>query len=312
MPELPEVETYVRELAPQLHGRRICRAQVNWPRTIATPSVADFTRSIVGQTFQSFDRRGKYMLLGLTQAHTTDTVAAAEPPTGTDTPSRTDTVTGTEKAWTLIVHLRMTGKLLLVPGDFLPDKHTHVVFDLEPVPGGPDRLVFVDTRKFGRIWLTQTPESVLARLGPEPLSADFSPGGLGKKLATRHASIKALLLDQAIVAGVGNIYADEALFRAGIHPTQPGGTLTPSELEKLHAAVCAVLSEGIARQGSSLGGSALQNYVRPSGSPGGFQEEHRVFRRTGQPCFVCQTPVARITLAQRSTHYCPACQPRHD
>jgi len=274
MPELPEVETYVRELAPLLAGRRVRAAQVLWPRTIAAPDVAAFVAQIVGQQFATFGRRGKYMLLGLASGAT------------------------------LVVHLRMTGQLQVEPADVAPDKHTHVTLDLD----SGERLFFRDARKFGRIWLVDDSAPVLARLGPEPLSDDFTPQGFGQRLAGRQAAIKALLLEQSIVAGVGNIYADEALFRAAIHPLRSGGSLNGDELARLHAAVRAVLADGIAAAGSSLGVSSIQNYQRPSGQPGSFQEQHRVFQRTGQPCLVCGAPITRIVVAQRGTHFCPHCQ----
>ena len=275
MPELPEVETYVRELEPELCDQQIRRANVYWERIIAEPSAQEFARAIVGQRFAHFGRRGKFMLIGLAGANT------------------------------LIVHLRMTGKLQIVPGALQADKHTHVVFDLEDGRS----LHYRDPRKFGRMWLVPDPEPVLRRLGPEPLSVNFTPQVLGAKLVGRTASIKALLLDQSIVAGVGNIYADEALYHARIHPALRGGTLEDEEVELLHGAVQMVLQRGIEYRGSSLGGSSLQNYMRPGGAPGGFQEEHRVFRRTGLPCYRCNTPIERITLSQRSTHFCPTCQP---
>jgi formamidopyrimidine-DNA glycosylase len=274
MPELPEVETYVRELEPLLAGRQIVAAQVLWPRTVASPSPDEFAARVAGQRFTTFGRRAKYMLLGLD---------------GGDT---------------LIVHLRMTGHLHVKAAEEAPDAHTHVLFDLDD----GRRLHYQDPRKFGRMWLTAEPEIVLRKLGPEPLSAAFSGGELARKLAGRKAAIKALLLDQALAAGVGNIYADEALFRAGLHPLRPGGSLTPAEIERLRLAVAAVLADGIAAAGSSLGGSSLQNYSRPGGQAGSFQEEHRVFRRTGQPCLTCGAMIERIVVSQRSTHFCPTCQ----
>lgn len=274
MPELPEVETYVRELAPQITGRTIVAARVFWARTIAAPTPDEFPTRLAGLRFERFARRGKYMLLGLSGGAT------------------------------LIVHLRMTGKLRVLPGDALPDKHTHVVLELDD-----GRCVhYVDPRKFGRIWLVDDPAQVVDKLGPEPLSEAFSPADLAARLAGRSASIKALLLDQHIVAGVGNIYADEALFQAKLHPLRPGGSLTPVEVERLHGAVRAVLGKGIEQRGSTLGDSVLQNYLPPSGKPGSAQEGHQVFRRTGLPCLVCGTPIARIVVAQRSTHFCPVCQ----
>lgn len=274
MPELPEVETYVRELAPELAGRQVLGARVNWSRTIATPDAEHFPGLIAGQRFVTFGRRGKYMLLGM------------------------------EGGMTLIFHLRMTGHLRVEAGDAVIDQHTHVVMPLDD----GRLLLFQDSRKFGRIWLVPDAEVVLARLGPEPLEDSFTVDGFGLRLNGRSASIKTLLLDQSIVAGVGNIYADEALFRAGILPARAAGTLEAGEVAALHAAIRAVLEEGIAKAGSSLGKSGLQNYVRPGGELGGFQDEFKVFRRTGLPCPVCGTPVERIVLGQRSTHFCPVCQ----
>lgn len=274
MPELPEVETYVRELAPLLQGRQVLAAHVLWPRTVAAPDADAFMVQMTGQRFATFGRRAKYMLLGL------------------------------ESGDTLIVHLRMTGHLHLKQAGEAPDAYTHVVFDLDD----GSCLHYQDPRKFGRMWLTAQPEKMLARLGPEPLGDQFTAVALAGKLAGRKASIKALLLDQTLAAGVGNIYADEALFRAAIHPARAGGSLTLVESERLAAAIAAVLMDGIAAAGSSLGTSGLQNYSRPGGQAGGFQDEHRVFRRTGKPCLVCGAPIERIVLGQRSTHFCPQCQ----
>lgn len=272
MPELPEVETYVRDLAPILSGRRVVGAQIAWPRTIAWPDAEVFAAQIVGQQFEQFGRRGKYMLLGLASG------------------------------LTMIVHLRMTGHLLVVEADAAP--HTHVVMDLDD----GRRLIFQDSRKFGRIWLVSDTASVLAKLGPEPFGDAFTAELLAASLRERMASIKALLLDQHIVAGVGNIYADESLFRARIHPARPGGSLNDAEIAALHSAIQEVLAEGIANAGSSLGVSGLQNYSRPGGAPGGFQEKFNVFRRTGQLCSRCGATIERVVLAQRSTHFCPTCQ----
>jgi formamidopyrimidine-DNA glycosylase len=266
----------VRELAPLLYGRQVLDASVTWPRTIALPAAEDFITQIVGQRFVDFSRRGKYMLFGLADG------------------------------LTLIVHLRMTGHLLIVADDVPVAAHTHVVMWLD----SGQKLLFQDARKFGRLWLTPNPAPVLARLGPEPFDANFNPGYLAARLHGRSAPIKALLLDQSLVAGVGNIYADEALFRAGIHPQRPAGTLHSTEVAALHKAIQEVLRLGIAKAGSSLGGSSLQNYSRPGGAPGGFQEEFKVFRRTGQPCPQCGAPIMRIVVAQRSAHFCPHCQPQ--
>lgn len=269
MPELPEVETYVRELRPQLAGKRVVQGHVTWPRIIAQPDLNLFLDMIRGQRFDSFDRRGKYILLGL------------------------------DSGQSLIIHLRMTGEVRVHPSAVPADKHTHLILDLE----GGERLHYRDPRKFGRVWLVDDPDTVLGKLGPEPFSADFTPAGFGERLARRAASIKALLLDQTILAGVGNIYADEALFLAKIDPRRAGGALSPAETDALYAAVRAVLQAGIDGRGSSL-----QNYAPPTGGKGSFQEQHQVFRRTDQPCYHCGTPIRRVVLAQRSTHFCPTCQ----
>jgi len=282
MPELPEVETYVRELEPALQNRTISGATVRWPRTIEAPDVATFTQTIQGYQFTSFDRRGKYMLLGV-----------REPRSGS--------------VQTLIVHLRMTGRLVLYDQPTAPGKHTHLLFDL--LDGG--QLHFQDSRKFGRVWLVNDVEPILKKLGPEPLQEKFTVDGFAEKLASRAAPIKALLLDQAVVAGVGNIYADESLHLAGIHPARKGRDLTSAEISALHEHIQGVLRKAIAGHGSSLGDSGIQNYQRPNGEQGSFQEEHRVFQRTGNPCLACGSPIERIVISQRSTHFCPTCQPAH-
>lgn len=274
MPELPEVETYVRDLTPLLQGRTVNGVTILWPRLIAAPTVDEFMRNIIGQQFTTFGRRGKYMLLGLASGDT------------------------------LIVHLRMTGRVLIYEQPVLPDKHTHVVLDL--VDGG--QIHYQDSRKFGRLWLVADVASVLHKLGEEPLTAGFGAATLAAKLTRRNASVKALLLDQSVVAGVGNIYADESLFLAGIHPARPGNTLHSHEIEKLHKAIQTVLARAIAHHGSSLGRSSIQNYARPSGEAGEFQGEHNVFQRTGEPCVTCGAPIQRIVITQRSTHFCPVCQ----
>ena len=225
---------------------------------------------------------------------------------------------GLENGETLIVHLRMTGELRIQhpsprvqehdpasPASVadLPaspaDKHTHVIFQLD----SGEELRFRDTRKFGRIWLVTDEESVVGKLGPEPLDTEFLPQQLEQRLARRTANIKSLLLNQSIIAGVGNIYADEALFRARIDPRRAAGRLDAGEIVLLHQGLRDVLQAGIEAQGSSL-----QNYAPPTGGKGGFQEQFQVFRRGGEPCFRCNAPISRIVLGQRSTHFCPRCQ----
>lgn len=273
MPELPEVETYIRALEPQLRGKSIVDCRVLWPAIVAAPDPAHLPALLRGRSFQRFGRRGKYMLFGL------------------------------DSGETLIVHLRMTGELRVQPPAMAPDKHTHFMLQLD----SGEWLHYRDQRKFGRIWLVDEVESVVAKLGPEPLSEAFTAAALAQALEMRTASVKAMLLDQRVVAGVGNIYADEALFAAGIAPQRPAGSLSETEVSRLVAAIRAVLQSAIDLRGSSLG-SGPQNYRPPDGLPGAAQEAHQVFRRTGLPCPNCGAAIERRVLAGRSTHYCPQCQ----
>lgn len=269
MPELPEVDPYVRELRPELKERAILEAQVFWSRIIVAPSVPEFVEGVRHQQFTTFRRRGKYILLGLSGGEL------------------------------LMIHLRMTGELHVYSPETPPDKHTHVQFQLD----NQRHLHYRDQRKFGRLWLVQDTESIIGHLGPEPLEDSFTTEILAQKIEKRKVTIKALLLDQTIVPGIVNIYADEALFRAGIHPPRSGESLSAVELERLHQALHTVLEYGI-----ELKGSSLQNYIRLAGMQGNFQQEHQVFRKTGQPCSTCGHTIERIIVAQRSTHFCHAYQ----
>jgi formamidopyrimidine-DNA glycosylase len=236
---------------------------------------------------------------------------------------------GLESGETLVVHLRMTGAFTLVPAASLADTqpaaklnpdslttdslnpdslntddpHVHLLFDLDD----GSQLRYRDTRKFGRLWLVEHAESVIHALGPEPWDPLFTPEAFAMALAGRRAPIKALLLDQRIVAGVGNIYADESLWQAEILPTRAAGSLSVQEVARLHGAIRMVLERAIVRGGSSLGDGST-NYVAPGGAQGGFQEEFAVFHRTGKPCLRCGAPILRTVVAQRGTHYCGNCQ----
>ena len=269
MPELPEVETVVNQLRPHLTGRRIETVWIGWERIVDRPSVPEFRQQLSGQTFVGAQRRGKFLLFPLL---------------GGDH---------------LLIHLRMTGSLMLHPFDLEWDRHTHAVLTLD----NGQRLHYRDVRKFGRLYLVQDPEDVVGLLGPEPLAQEFDAAQLGEQLAGRRAAIKSLLLDQRIIAGVGNIYADEALFRSGIHPLRAGGNLTADEIVGLHLAVRDVLSEAIAD-----GGSTVRDYRSSWGESGRFQEQLRVFRHQGEPCPNCGTGLERIRVGGRSTHFCPQCQ----
>jgi formamidopyrimidine-DNA glycosylase len=205
----------------------------------------------------------------------------------------------------LTVALRMTGALILAKPQTAADPHARVVFDL--VDGR--ELRFRDARKFGRIGLypsrgRRRVADVFARHGPEPLAPSFTARRLGERLRRRRARLKSLLLDQTFIAGVGNIYADEALWRARLHPLRRADTLSDDEVGGLHRAVRAALREGLAG-----GGASYRDYVDPDGEPGLAAERMRVYRRTGEPCFRCGRPIQRIVVGQRATHFCPKCQP---
>ena len=277
MPELPEVETIARGLRGEATGRglrenagqasvlgcRITAADVLWARTIAAPK-AGFPERIRGQVVESVGRRGKYLVLRLSRDN-------------------------------LLLHLRMSGDVCLRPAGEPPAAHDRVVFHLSD---GRD-LAFNDTRKFGRVWLLDDPAPLFDRLGPEPLGEAFTAAWLHEALHRRRRRIKPLLLDQGFLAGVGNIYADESLHRAGIHPLRRSDTLSTQETADLWRHVREVLEEGIRANGASI------DWVYRGG---GFQNHFRVYGRAGDACTVCGTPVERIVVAQRGTHFCPGCQ----
>jgi formamidopyrimidine-DNA glycosylase len=193
----------------------------------------------------------------------------------------------------LVVHLGMTGRLLL---NAEPDKWTHAIFNLDR-----GTMIYSDPRQFGRIEYGRTLPERVAKLGPEPL--DVTLEEFTARLAKRDSPIKAVLLNQAVVRGVGNIYADETLFRAGVHPKRKASSISKTRVAKIHVGMRQVLSEAIA-----AGGSSISDYVDADGAKGWFQVEHRAYGRTGEPCKICGTPINRIVLAQRSTHFCPQCQ----
>jgi len=275
MPELPEVETVVRELrADGLIGRVITKARAFWKPMIAPLTPAAFAARLKGQRVQSIHRRAKYIVLTL---------------------SKDDT---------LLIHLRMTGQLNLDRQKAERESHQHVVLQLDD----GRELRYRDTRKFGRWLLTHTPERILGRLGPEPLSDQFDQKAFISHLRTRRRQLKPLLLDQTFLAGIGNIYADEALWTARLHPGRIASTLSATEARRLHVAIRHVLRRGIRNKGTTLG-SALSNFQRPGGKRGQNQAGLNVFRRTGLPCLRCSKPILRMIISQRSTHLCPNCQP---
>jgi formamidopyrimidine-DNA glycosylase len=269
MPELPEVETTVRALREPLVGRTITAVANDWPRQLATHDLAALNWRIQGQRIESVGRRAKYLLFHLS---------------GGDT---------------LIIHLKMSGHLSVVEAAVPRHKHVHTTFALD----NGRELRFRNMRKFGRVYLTADTDEILGRLGPEPLADDFTPDVLRERLHGRTRALKPLLLDQTFIAGIGNIYADETLFYAGLHPRRPADSLTPDESEALHAAIRKTLTMGVEREGASI-----DLYVKPDGSRGDMQNAVAVFRRTGLPCYRCQTPINRIVMNGRSTHFCPHCQ----
>lgn len=264
MPELPEVETIARKLKPGLIDRTILSADLYWARTLDTPSPKKFKEQVQGQKILDVGRRAKYFILHLTD-------------------------------FKLLIHLRMSGDLLIKDSTIRPEKHDRLRLKLS----GDKALVFNDTRKFGRVWLTSDPEEVLGKLGPEPLGREFTPQWLHSALRSKHRQIKPLLLDQTFLAGLGNIYTDEALNIAKLHPNAASDSVTAKQAEALHEAIRQVLKEGIRRNGASF------DWVYRGGE---FQNYFRVYDRAGKPCPRCGTEIVRLVVGQRGTHICPKCQ----
>lgn len=290
MPELPEVEITRQKLAPALVGREVALVVTSKPSYFFLTPPAQLKRRLSGRRVADLQRVGKYLLAGL------------------DDGSR------------LLLHLGMTGQLFaegassvrllsatsraaLAPQEqpaFVADKHTHLT--LAFADGGP-RVFFRDARKFGKVkWLApgQT-DARLERLGPDALAADG--GHLFDSTRRRRAAIKTLLLDQSLIAGAGNIYADEALFRAGVRPTRAALGVSRPESDRIAAALRAVLARSI-----ETGGSSISDYIAPDGADGRYQDERMVYARQGEPCHTCGTGIKRVVLGQRSAHYCPRCQ----
>jgi formamidopyrimidine-DNA glycosylase len=270
MPELPEVETTRRGIAPHVVGRTVTRVIVRQPQ-LRWPVTAALAQQTTGERIESVDRRGKYILLGT-------------------------------HSGTLILHLGMSGSLRIVPADSTAMKHDHV----DIVLNDQHSLRFRDPRRFGALlWTRGNPRHhpLLASLGPEPLDSDFSGAWLHRQSRHRSAPIKSFVMDSRVVAGVGNIYANEALFLAGIHPKRAAGRLSEQRCRKLADSIRWVLSEAIEH-----GGTTLRDFVNETGSPGYFQQMLHVYGRTGKSCHQCQRGIRLIRLGQRSTFYCPGCQ----
>jgi formamidopyrimidine-DNA glycosylase len=269
MPELPEVETIKNCLLPQVVGRRFTGVTLLWPRLVREPSPEEFRHRIAGQTIKDIRRRGKYLLFHLLEGER------------------------------LILHLKMTGVLLLQPSSAPVEPRTRAVLHLD---NGVD-LRFRDQRKFGAMWLVRDEMAVLGKLGVEPLSDDFTPEVLGKLLQRHAMPLKALLFDQEIIAGIGNMYADETLFAAGISPLKRAKDLSAEETKRLYQAIRQVLTAAIGH-----GGASVNTYQQPNGQRGLAHFFFQVAHRRGERCYTCHTAIERITIRGRGTYFCPNCQ----
>jgi formamidopyrimidine-DNA glycosylase len=272
MPELPEVETIARILRqgvdgrPGLPGKQILGVRLNWPRHVAEPKPRIFQKQVRGRTILDVSRRGKYLVFPLSER-------------------------------TMLIHLKMSGDLAVTSADAPADRFDHTVFELS----GGWELRFSDARKFGKVFLMDDPGTRLDALGPEPLSSEFTVHVLAARLRAHQRSLKPLLLDQTFVAGLGNIYADEALHRAGLHPLRRSNGLSQAEVAELWKGIRQALRAGLRHNGASI------DWVYRGGD---FQNHFRVYQRAGEPCPVCGTGIVRIVVGQRGTHFCPTCQPK--
>lgn len=267
MPELPEVETIRTALEPFLAGRTFSAVRISDTRPIQKLSPDEFCSGLIGRRVTGLGRRGKYLILNLSDGGS------------------------------LIIHLRMTGALLWDPAGEEPFTRLEFFFE------GGGRLVYTDVRRFGTMYLVADAEEVVGKLGVEPLSSSFTNRSLAEMLKARSLPVKSSLLSQEHIAGIGNMYADEALFAAGIHPQQPADTLTTAQVKGLHRAIRDVLKKGIKNRGASV-----RNYRGPDGSQGQAHKEFCVAHLEGQPCPDCGVPIKRIVVGQRGTYYCPRCQ----
>jgi formamidopyrimidine-DNA glycosylase len=284
MPELPEVEIVRRRLLTCLPGLLVREVIVN-DATVSEQSEAELRALLAGRRVLGLRRRGKYLIVDLSAVEST---RAGAPGLGAG-------------PTTAVIHLRMTGQLLFRPGP--ADRLPRFVWRLDPQTD----LAFQDVRRFGRLWAFDpaAEDDFFGGMGPEPFGDAFSVAYLRRALEGRSASLKSFLLDQRRIAGVGNIYADEALFRARLHPLRAAGSVGPREARRLHAALLETLQAGIDHEGSSI-----ESFIDPAGQRGSFQEILNVYQRTGEPCRVCGAAVRRLEVGGRGTHYCPACQPR--
>lgn len=290
MPELPEVETMAQDLAPLIVGARIIDAWWDWDRVIRYPAPDRFGQLITGRSVLAVGRRAKWLVIDLSD----------------------DLV--------LPIQVKMTGQLFVVPQGMVHDKHVHLRLTLDPGPviggeyhDGPRWMLFRDVRKFGRVGLYRRDATgvilgaddeggLFSGHGPEPLDDDFSVARFRTRLRRRRGRLKSTLMDQSFVAGIGNIYADEALWRARLHPLRSVHTLNVDQERRLYLEIRGVLAEAVARRGSSV-----DDYTAPEGD-GEMQKHLDVYQRTGLPCHRCGRPIRRLVLAQRGTHFCSWCQ----
>lgn len=268
MPELPEVETVKNEIAPHVLGHTITGITAVWPGIIKEIPVSEFTSRVTGQKIVSLSRHGKYLLFHLASGDA------------------------------LVVHLKMTGSLWA--GASEPPQYTRAIIHLD----NGQNVYFRDPRKFGVLKLVVDSREIMDKLGPEPLEKEFTLKVFSERLKNRTAPIKALLLDQKFLAGVGNMYADESLFSARIHPERVSGSLTRDEIRRLYEAIRQVLTAAIRKKGASI-----VTYYRPDGSRGTAHTEFNVAHGQVEKCHVCGTPIKRIVVRGRGTYFCPKCQP---
>lgn len=267
MPELPEVETIKRELEPRIIGKKITAVTVCDARIVYPLSASEFRSRITGQKIENLKRRGKYLLFQLSNNNH------------------------------LVVHLRMSGALLLNPPTLLP--YTRLIFHFDD----GSELALTDRRRLGIVLLTDDEKLIESKLGPEPLEPHFNAKQFAERLQRRKAPIKAVLLDQKTIAGIGNMYADEALFQARIHPLRPAGDLSSEEIQRLYNAIREILCSAIDNKGASV-----DTYQRPGGELGTAHFSFKVAHHRGRPCHICGTPIQCLAIRNRGSYFCPSCQ----
>jgi formamidopyrimidine-DNA glycosylase len=268
MPELPEVETIKNDLLPFITGRYFTGVKILWNKVVVDKEPEEFIRQLQGQKIIKVSRRGKYLIFKLSKD-------------------------------VLIIHLRMSGSLLLRADNSPPDRYTTVTFHLD----NDSQLRFCDTRKLGKLYLVSNKNTIVGKLGPEPLGRNFTVAILTQQLSNHTAPIKAILIDQRIIAGIGNMYADEILYAAGIHPLMKASSLSSKMIGKLHKSIKEILTAAVVSRGASV-----RDYKDASGKPGTAHLVFKVAHRLQEICKNCGTPIERIVVGGRGTYFCPKCQ----